>query len=60
VGQLLCRQEAQLLIDDRQKLIGRLHIAALDRIEYPRNFVHDSFSSDDAGIVSQTRPAFKG
>jgi hypothetical protein len=58
LGELLGRQEAQLLVEDGQKLIRRLHIAAFHRVENPRYVVHSFLLT--GCIVAQVPPGFKG
>jgi hypothetical protein len=40
LGQLLSRQAAQLLVNQRQELLGGMGIASLDGGQDVRNFVH--------------------
>src|SRR5262249_23102336 len=40
LGQLLRRQLAQLLVDQRQQFLGRVRIALVDGVQYARNLAH--------------------
>ncbi len=44
-GQLVRRQPAQLLVDEREQLLGGLWVALLDRREDPGDFGHGGRSS---------------
>ena len=40
LGQLLGRQLAQLVVDERQELLGGVRVALLDRVQHPGDRVH--------------------
>jgi hypothetical protein len=42
VRHFLCRQFAQLVIDEGQKLVGRMRIALIDGGEDARDFAHEA------------------